>query len=771
MISSKIIKMIDKKKSRMLFFIMFLTILLVPHGTAYYFNGVPWKNTSETIVIILLLPYFYYFRKTFDNDFIQYLIIISIILKITLFFSPNAGIAINQFFSTNNIDDKKYIKTFDSFWDPNFSSIQKQNWENKRSFPIDWTSANELNYDSDIKNDVLEYYEKTGQFVKYYTLRDFKFNDYEEFINMPMFYKFKSFLYINKSAFIKFTFDGSDNAIINIDKKEYNGKNLIKLKPGIYKLDIQGKFTGNEWSSSILTSLDGEKFESAFKKRQLYIEKPNKNVIKYQILISYLFEIIIFSLILFFILFTIKNNKKLFFYSFSFFIFYLFTNYLANIFLNFINIKDYYGSFGLSLSILLVVLYLSVKKKIAISYKDIFFVIIIPVILFYFINRNFDKINHFSWFSKGDDWQYFQVYARDIVVNNNWINSDEAFTIRRYGIRLIIAVQKILFGKSVFAQSIFEIWAILLSCYFTFKIAIKLKLNEKLAFISGMLLLFLYLGENYRWLIGRGLSEYYSLFLVIYLSYFIINNKLNYKNVIISSAIAGTIVWFREDYIFFVWGFFFLYEKSFISDSNKNGISNIINISISRINYLAIYSAIILFFVILLLTKNIISFGQIDSLGGTASPIVGKINSYYNIFISDENHITYYNKKNYFWHSHYRIFFAADPGKIPRITSIFLFGAFLISLYLMFFKLKKFKKINPGLIFSILLVPMTYLLLNNGAYNPRYTIHYLPYSIILFMLFFTNLNLVNFYNIKIFDYRSSNKDAKKNSSSKNLKED
>ena len=173
----------------------------------------------------------------------------------------------------------------------------------------------------------------------------------------------------------------------------------------------------------------------------------------------------------------------------------------------------------------------------------------------------------------------------------------------------------------------------------------------------------------------------------------------------------------------------------------------------------------------MLLTKNIISFGQIDSLGGTTSPIVGKINSYYNIFISDENHITYYDEKNYFWHSHYRIFFAADPGKIPRITSIFLFGAFLISLYLMFFRLKKFKKINPGLIFSILLVPMTYLLLNNGAYNPRYTIHFLPYSIILFMLFFTNLNLVNFYNIKIFDYRSSNKDAKKNSSSKNLKED
>ena len=114
---------------------------------------------------------------------------------------------------------------------------------------------------------------------------------------------------------------------------------------------------------------------------------------------------------------------------------------------------------------------------------------IVPLTLGIFLFPNLQNLNSFGWWSLGDDWEWYQLFAREIVVENIWVNPDEKYTIRRYGIRLLIAFYKIIFGKTFFPQLIFEIWAILLIGFLTYKIGRLNDLSKKFSIISGLLVL------------------------------------------------------------------------------------------------------------------------------------------------------------------------------------------------------------------------------------------------------------------------------------------
>ena len=96
-------------------------------------------------------------------------------------------------------------------------------------------------------------------------------------------------------------------------------------------------------------------------------------------------------------------------------------------------------TFALNL-IFLLILILQFKKLS--KFNDIYFIVIVPLALGIFIFPNIENINYFGFWSLGDDWEWYQLAAREIVVDNVWVNDDEKYTIRRYAIRLIIAFIK-----------------------------------------------------------------------------------------------------------------------------------------------------------------------------------------------------------------------------------------------------------------------------------------------------------------------------------------
>ena len=149
------------------------------------------------------------------------------------------------------------------------------------------------------------------------------------------------------------------------------------------------------------------------------------------------------------------------------------------------------------------------------------FISIIPTIILYFLFHNFKNIDAFQWWSMNDDWEIFRVFAREIVVDNIWVNQSEAEYRYRPGIRYFFALNHYLFSKSSFVDALLEIYAILFASFSLFKSFKNFEIDERVAFSISLILLFIFFSTNHRWLIGRGLTEYYALFNIKFLLYLI----------------------------------------------------------------------------------------------------------------------------------------------------------------------------------------------------------------------------------------------------------
>ena len=731
------LKIFNKDKYKNFFIILVLFCLFTPHGTGYYFNGLPFNNTSEIIFFTILLPYFFFYRKIFNDLKIKILVLLIFFIKLILIFSPTNGVSLNQYFIEEN-NNNKFIRTFDSFWNKNNSYIQKFNFKKKEDFPIDWTFNSKLNAIGDIDIEKLNSDINKNKPINTFDYREHRFYNGKNFNNLPLNYISSFILILHNDGRVKLTSDGyiktqvlvedyvSKKNILSTSSSEFN------LPKGVYSINVKNKYRGEKWSNKIYKSYNSNKFKSAFKSRDIYVEEKFKiNNLKLFKFSSYMYEALIFSLILISILnliiFKQREFKLLMFFLLIFFLqFYFLKNLIPN--------TGHLLQISLSLNLIFLIFYINIIKKLP-KIFDIYFILIVPLTLGIFLFPNLQNLNSFGWWSLGDDWEWYQLFAREIVVENIWVNPDEKYTIRRYGIRLLIAFYKIIFGKTFFPQLIFEIWAILLIGFLTYKIGRLNDLSKKFSIISGLLVLIFFFGDNFRWLIGRGLTAYYSTFFIILLSYLICKFKiLNFQRIFLISFLGGAIIWLREDHAILVSAVIFLKYKNNLDIGLKNLIF-IKKCFIKNINQILTYVLILLFFTSLIFVKNYYSFGSLDSIHSVQSPITGKIESYKNIFRSLDDHVTYYGSMNFWWHSFYRILFASDPGSYPRISSIFLVGSFLSTVLFLFIKNKNFFILRPGILLIPISIFITYSLINNGAYSPRYCISFLPYAIIICLLF------------------------------------
>ena len=252
-----------------------------------------------------------------------------------------------------------------------------------------------------------------------------------------------------------------------------------------------------------------------------------------------------------------------------------------------------------------------------------------------------------------------------------------------------------------------------------------------------------FFGENFRWLIGRGLTEYYSLFLISITAYLFVNNakkilKLDLRFFVLC-LLGFLIVIFREDHLFIACALIF-----FCFNNNNQNIF-ISTINTMKINYkiLSIYFFFVILGIIFIFFKNHLSFGDISiSQDGLYfkfekfkemlipnyiikdSPLVG----------NDPTNVYLQLREIHYLDDFYRFFTASDPYKIPRPTSVILVSGFLISLYY-FINFRKFKRLNFGLVMLPLINMITPILFFTHAYNPRYVISYFPFALMIICFF------------------------------------
>ena len=135
-----------KSKNHLFYLIIFIGVFLFPVNNSTLISGIPLINKYVTIISLTFIPLIFFRTSVFKYNIIKILTIILLLLKTWLFFSPENGIAHKQYFSEKDYQENNYIKTYHSFWKPNYSSIQKTDWVKKENFPIDWVYPSKMNF-------------------------------------------------------------------------------------------------------------------------------------------------------------------------------------------------------------------------------------------------------------------------------------------------------------------------------------------------------------------------------------------------------------------------------------------------------------------------------------------------------------------------------------------------------------------------------------------------------------------------------------------------
>ena len=726
-----ILSKINKKNYYLVFFIF---IFLFPSNSSTMVSGIPFLNKYITLISLTILPFMFLLRTSvFKYNLIKIIIMLIFILKIVLIFSPEKGIGYKQFINENDYSNSNYIKTYSSFWNKDYSAIQKFDWLKKENFPIDWPASSYIS----LYSDTLDNFDIKSKNIYG------GFSNLEEYQSLSLIYFISFYVFLEDSSEIKFVTKGIDkNSYINITKvksiskkeKTYDKEsdfrtsleNFKKLESGIYK--IEGKLYFNDYEWSFIPQVKkGSKVNSALREGIVYLDLENNqniNLIKLYDFLTKSLDVTFFVFLISYLSFLYLDIRKKInlpaSIGLSLLIFFL-SNFLNKFTLAF----DGYGSFSLSISLIFLIFLLVILKfKNVILLKNFelyqikyFLIIICPSFLFFFIIKFYSELEGISWWTSSDDWNIFQSLSRAIVVDGEWLRAGEDILNYRPGIKYFFALIHIMFGQSGFPQKIIEPWLILCSSCLLMLILNKLKVNKFFSFTSAILLLVILLGENYRWIISRGLVAYHSMFMLLLLSYLFIITDLNkIYNLILLSFLGILNIWLREDHIFLTFALIYLNSiNSFnLLSKGQNIFILTYRFTIDNFFQILLYGLFLTFGLGIFFLRNYYVGGEFifSKAAHNISLISGQPLDYFRQF--------------------YMLFTASVWPNAPRLTTIFLFGTFLITICKII-NLEFTNKINFGLILCVVgcLVPGLVNLFM-PAYPPRYTIKYLPYCLIIF---------------------------------------
>jgi len=705
-------RILFEKISHYYFIIIFISIFCIKSGYSVFFDGLPWVNIYELMAICIFIPVILFFKNNylFKNFYIKLLILIFFFIKSLLSLVPENGISYKQYVDNNYYNQNIFLKSYDTFWNKNFSAIQKTNWTSKKHFPIDFDFTSKSNFK--IKNN------KNTKIYK----------DHKEYNNLKLIYKINFFLVLDKSYQFTLLNKGvSENSFLNfkelqkLDRQQIKFNEKVYLKKGIYEFDSKFIMEGSDWSIiPLLENVNNKKnkypFQNIFyelNKSKLYLVKLS--FFKY---LAYFLDIGLCLTLLFFSLYRLFKNYYIFFLAVIFSVAIIFFNYFIKLFY-----QDVFGTLGFSFSLFFLILAILVNKiKVEnLKINDFLFIITFPIIIIFF-NKFSYLIEVYNFLDEGNDWVAFENFAREIVVDGKWLEAGELIFWFRPGARYIYAIHHIIFGKSMFSIYFFDVWFLLGIVFILIKILINFKISIKYSVLGGMLLLFFYLGDNFRWTIGRGLSEWIAAYLLLLSMFLIITlNKYKHFFILFLFIILISILhsWVREEHIFSILGSILLY--------NYNKTSNFLFKDFY--NNLKINFKIIFLYCLLVSSGFLLIFIRNYYLGGS--------------FGLDHPSSNYYASLNISWYENTaRKFWVLLTGtanwsyKIPRVYSILLLCGFLISIF-SFFNTNIFKQINNlGLIIVIFCMYFPFIVFDNIGYPPRYSIHILPISIAIILIYY-----------------------------------
>jgi len=453
-----------------------------------WLQGLPFKSIEAHLLMVVIFPFLLVFNFNFiKTKVFKSLLLCAIAIKLLgLIFLPSQGINSIVFAIVENQQIK--MKTYEEIWLKNADYLIQHSLEKKQNFPADWLNLYQTNQRDSVGLQLLV-------------------SSYVEIVDSVeiIFYGGSG---LQKESKLTFNPIDSDNKI-NLDVLSHNmllqKNDPALIAPGLYFMSGVLNYMGQDWTFDFQV-LEKNKNTSLFNQATFFQSKPAEITLNsfpfLNLFIAWLINVLISTIVLIWF-FQIVQSFKLSFTDLGLAVFTLlftlfFVKHLGNHLHILANLFIVYG--------LTCLCFKSINFRYAIF--NLF-----AITLLVFSMKWLPQIAEFKFYSFGDDWLKYQVLARKIFIDGDWVNWGEQALVYQPLYRFLVGVFHLLFGQSSFAQQIFDVWCILGTAFLLFSILRNTHL--KLAFIAFLICSFIFLNAGYSRFIGSGLQEISAAFFMI----------------------------------------------------------------------------------------------------------------------------------------------------------------------------------------------------------------------------------------------------------------
>lgn len=574
---------------------VFLTLVLAfPTRVTAFFDGLPWTGSIETLIVFVLLPFLLILGYRFLSlqRSIIYLFLLIVLKAVMVIGAPASGWQV-KVFPGMTLDEVKqngwhegmyeavtsgsWVKTYATLWNENASGVLKSPWTHKKQFPMDWF----LPYGLAPKNEV-------EQFDALNTWIQFKGG-----ATLPE----ESSLVIVAQGVVAGTWETLSSTgkkfSLPVAKNYQEASELAAHAPKGGGWTIEGKlqFEGTDWSFvPVLVDANGI-VSPDLGRGILWQDEPALSMSSGSILFyKCLSWIIDFGIVLFFIAWGfwtarfLVHDKVL---SLSLGVFSVMAivfsfamgplldpivgllSDLRNIFfgskivpINNIN-KIYHLGFSIAL-VSVGFLFWTYWRNNHLNFLSerigsIVFLLYGPAILIFFSYHWLPQIGQWSLWSQGDDWTSYQLFARKIILDGEWLHAGEGIFIMQPLYRYFVGIYHWLFGQSAFVQRLADVWCIFGATLILSHWIVKLRMMPLIAFIVSTAYLMINFIGTFRYRIGEGLIENHAMIFMMLAAWFMYSSRRGGGHRIFLATLFGILgYWLRQDHLGAIAGLAFL---------------------------------------------------------------------------------------------------------------------------------------------------------------------------------------------------------------------